>query len=248
MSTGDTRHDPTPSRLAAAKRQGNVAKSRELATAFSLTCWLLLAYLGAKPLANRIRLLTTQLWSGDQVSVSMEMTDGVSLLQNLAWSILAILAPVLGFAFLIGWSSNWVQTGPIFVPQKASPQLSNLGWGSWFQRTLSGGSMMQWLFGFPRLIAALTIAGYAAYQNRMAILMLPSNRIDQILIQIGSITLSVLSHVAVILAVVAGLDFLVQVKNRKKRLRMSDQELRDELRAESGNPATAQQNRQLPRI
>ena len=65
--------------------------------------------------------------------------------------------------------------------------------------------------------------------------------------QLFSLVLLICSHVAVALLMVSLLDFGMKYWGFEKRIRMTDQQLRDETRMQNGDPQTSARRRELQR-
>jgi flagellar biosynthetic protein FlhB len=63
-----------------------------------------------------------------------------------------------------------------------------------------------------------------------------------------SLILTVTFHVALALLLASAADYGLKFLGHQRRLRMTDQQLRDELRMQNGDPQTRNRQRQLQRV
>jgi flagellar biosynthetic protein FlhB len=158
-----------------------------------------------------------------------------------------LLAPVLGVILLVGLLVNYLQVGVIFTLKPLVPTFNKINPVNGFQRLFSRRSMVE----FVKSVLKLLIIGWIAYAGVKAALPLLVPAMDmqgtEALSLVGSLTLSILNKIILVLVVLAVLDYLYQKWDYEDNLRMSKQEIRDEFRQAEGDPMIKARIRQIQR-
>ncbi len=246
-SNGDQIHAASPTRRERARREGDFAKSYELSAAVQMVGVLLVAYLLFDQVGNWLQYSTTEIWSNHQVLTSAQPSDITGMLSKLIFSSLGALVPLLVLFMLVGFASHWVQTGPVFLANKVTPDLARLAPTHWSKRLFSLGTLAFPLVGFPKTVLAAVVAAASCWINREQFFELGMYSADQMVQKMFFLVLQVCSHVAALLLLASVLDYGLKYLSFQKRIRMSDQELRDEVRSQNGDPRVAAQRQEQRR-
>ena len=115
------------------------------------------------------------------------------------------------------------------------------------RRMFSGASMVRLGFGIVKLLVVLGVASAALYGERLAILRLSGSAPAAIAAQLGHILFRIALKAGAALLVVAILDYAYQWWRHEQDLKMTPQELREELRNLEGNPQLTARRKQLRR-
>ncbi len=245
--SGDPVHPASPARREQARRDGDHAKSHELAAAVQMIGAIGVAYLTFGPLAGWLRLWTMKIWSPSAALTKMNASDVSSQLSSLVFSSLSVLVPIAALMFLVGVASHWCQTGPVFLTKPIAPDATRLAPGRWFGRIFSLSTLAFPLIGLPKSLLAVVVMVVSCWINRELFFGLGSYPAEMFAQQLFSIVLLVSSHVAITLFLASGLDFAMKYVSFQQRIRMTDQQLRDETRMQNGDPQISSQRRALHR-
>jgi flagellar biosynthetic protein FlhB len=241
----DQRHPATPARLQAAREDGDVAISRQLSGAIQLLGVLIVASLFVGQIAASLRTLTQTVW----VTASIDSADvdaGQLTWQSIKTVGLAVL-PLMGLMLAVSLFSHIVQTGPMFLPKKVTLDPTRLSPSHWLERVFSIPHAMSALMDLPRLLIVVGAAGLAGYWNWQFIVTLGSSSVGEFATQSFGLILKIGFQTAIILFLFGLVDYGFRWTARRKRLRMSDHQLREELRMQSSNSQTIDQRRRLHR-
>ncbi len=235
-NSDDQIHPATPARQETARRDGDFAKSFELATAVQMLGALLVAYLLFGPLAIWVQQATIKIWSRPISLSEIGLTESCEQVQEFIFSSMLVAAPIGLLLIGIGLVSHWCQTGPIFLSSKPVPDLSRLAPTHWFQRLFSLSTLATLLMGVPKTILAIGVMVASCWFNRQSFLELGLLPGDQILGAIFQLVLLVSCHVVGVLLIGSALDYGFKYLSFQQRIMMTDQQLRDEARMQNGNP------------
>ncbi len=226
---------PTPRRLREARRKGQVPKSRDLSAAVILLLALAaLALLKDSILASMQRLLAEYFQAGLVVDLPAEN------LPYYAFDFLArmalVLLPVFTVVVLAALAANIAQVGFLFAPQVLQPKLERLNPVEGFKRIFS----LRSLFELAKNIVKVVIVAVAVYFVVKAMLpeMLliyfktPAQLMDLIA---GAVLTAAFAGGGAFLAV-SLFDLMFQRYEHIKNLRMTKQEVKDELKHTEGDP------------
>jgi len=234
----DQIHPATPTRRLEAAREGNFAKSFELAAAVQMLGGLAIAFLMFGSLATWLRSATADIWSREQVSLSLQcgnICEQVTRqLSGLLLSSLAMLAPLGLMVVGVGILSHWFQTGPIFLTKNFAPDVARVSPKRWFGQLFSWHAFSFPVIGLPKAILAIGVMGASCYLNRESFYELGSFSVDEMVRRLFSLVLLICTHVGAMLLVASVLDYGLKYMSHERRLRLTELQLREEQRMESG--------------
>ena len=248
MAEGEDRsqktEEPTQKRLRDAREKGQVVSSREIDHWFMLLAGtIVLLSIGpsiARDIAAALadvfeRLATTRAGTSALGAMAVSTLSRVGMALLPAAVLLAIAAV----------ASSMVQHGPIASFDKLKPKLENISLIKGFERLFSVRSLVEFTkgilkFAIVAVVAVLMIAPEIGRISNSAALE-PMQALDLI----WRLMLRMLGGVVAIVTVIAGLDFLYQIFEFRKQMRMSKQEVKDELKQSEGDPMIKARLRQL---
>ena len=236
--------DPTPRRLEEALRRGDVVKSMEVNTWFTIAGGTLAIMVFAASMASSLQTTFRGL-----IAKSYQIpTDGAALtalMKTLAFDVAAAFGLPLLVLCVAAFAGNIVQHRIVFTTESVKPQLSRISPMAGFARLFS----KQALANFAKGLAKLCVVG-----GVMAVLLWPQrHRMGAIVTAdpamllpfIRSIALKLLGTVVAVLAVIATADYLFQYRQWYERQKMSLQEIKEEFRQTEGDPTIKGKLRQL---
>lgn len=238
---GEKTEDATPKKLEDARKEGQVAKSKEISVGFSLLAMfvalrLLIGRLGSQFLNefssvyNRIPSLSKQMAAGDSVWYFF------TLLRNSILNFLLILAPFLLVAVIVGLVCEilQVQWKPTMKPLQ--PKFNKFNPINGFKRIFS----MNSLFELLKSIVKIVIIGYIAYstlsdkwQNIFVLYDMP---ITQGISLMGGIILNLGIKISAFYLILSFADLFYQRWKFKEDMKMTKQEVKDEYKQSEGDP------------
>lgn len=236
--------EPTQKRLDDAHQKGQIAHSQEINHWFMIGAAALGVSMLAAPTANRF---TTHMvaFLEHPEDLPMEIDAMGSLLAAMAWSFGQILFPILLLFIGAALAGNIVQHPISLAAERIKPKFSKLSPLNGIKRIFS----IRGLTDFSKnLLKLMIIGGVASYLVWPAFAhlgdLIGSELIVTALLMRG-LTIKLLLGVVAVLSVIAGADFLYQRWDFIKGLRMSRQELKDELKQSEGDPQIKGRIRQL---
>jgi flagellar biosynthesis protein FlhB len=243
---GDKSQEPTQHRRQQAREQGQVAQSQDLTSAALLLGMLIVLTMAGRRLFEFMGLLVARqlgggvLLSADSASV---VANGHAIIGGLAKALLPILLVGLGLAIGI----NLMQVGPLFLSDKLAPDLTRLDPLQGLSRIFSIRSLMRLMFGIFKLIIIASVALVSLYDRQQEILNLAALDLTQSAWFTWEICFWTAVKIGVALLILSLLDYFYQWWRQEQDLRMSPQEMREEMRNLQGDPQVMARRRAVQR-
>lgn len=244
---GEPTERATPKRREEARREGKVARSSELTSALVLLTGVgALSVLGGRILQKLAELTQSGLSTLVHPTLS---TAGVYLqFQNLSVQMLFILLPFLLALIVVGLASNVLQVGFMFTGRTLMPRWSVLNPAEGFQRLFSLRSLTE----LVKAVAKIAVIGTVAYLTVSAdlrdVVPMEGAGAGFLLQQVSASTVRLGLRVSGALLVLAVLDYGYQRWEYERSMRMSHQEIEEEMKQTEGDPRVKARIRILQRM
>ena len=243
---GDKTLEPTPHRRQQARLEGHVAKSHDLASAGVLLLGVgTVMMLGGGVVGFLVSYCRAQL--GGQPCLTINAEQVASQWNATLWAIGGRLLPILGLICLASVAVNVLQTGFLFLPKRIAFDASRLSPIRGWQRIASSAGMVHLGFGVVKVMVVFVVAGVVLYGQREAIFGLMALAPPALAVQMSQILLWTVLKVGAALLVLAILDYAYQRWRHEQDLKMTPQELREELKNLEGDPQLRARRKQLQR-
>ncbi len=226
---------PTAKRLADARKEGQVARSRDLAHLLVLGVGAALLIGFASPLAGAgIKLVSSGLsFDARAVADPSKMTTRLS---ELAAGGLLALAPIFVAMAAAAVAAPLAVGGWLFVPSQAAPKFSRLSPLSGMKRMLSLRALVE-LLKVMLLAGLLGAAGFSFIAHQVdALAGLAHESLPVSLAHFGTLLAIALGLLVAVLAVSATIDVPFQLFEHHKKLKMTLEEVRRESKETEGDP------------
>jgi|UniRef100_A0A7C5EM34 flagellar biosynthetic protein FlhB len=242
----DRTEQPTPKRRAEAREKGQVARSRDLSASLVLLSGLaLLAFWGssmARECAFFLRNHLGNLKPGLLTPVHLPV-----LLLNCGLALGKLLAPLWVGLVTVAILANYLQGGWIFSPGRLAPDFTRIQLFGGLRRLLSGGSLVE----LGKSLAKVTLIGLVMYyffkSRLLTLLPLTHQEVGQFLLRLKADSFQLSWRLVLMLLFLGLLDYLYQRYRFEKGLRMTKQEVKDEMRQVEGDPRVKARLRSLMR-
>jgi len=240
---GDKTEAPTPRRLTDAREEGRVARSTDLNAAIGLLAGLMLLHgFGSRVTAAWLTLLRDGLSARDPAAVSR--IDLLTIVSRIGTTVLFAIGPILAGLLLASLLSNLLQIGLLLTPRPLAPKFSKLNPISGVKRLFSAQTWVQLGMNLVKL-AVVGFVAYRAIRDRAGdiLVAIATGGWKQVAVM-SSLLYDVGLKLALILLVLALLDFAWQKYRFIRDMRMSKQEVKEEMRRMEGDPVMKQRRRQ----
>jgi flagellar biosynthetic protein FlhB len=141
--------------------------------------------------------------------------------------------------------SGFVQNGVLFSAEQLMPKLDKISPMAGFHRLFSTKAVVELVKGVLKLAVVGTVLTMVVMPHLAHITELPGYTVPDLLIYTGKLAGKVLLASLAVITVIAGLDMFYQRFAHMKSLRMSKQEIRDEMKQTDGDPMIKSRLRQI---
>lgn len=243
---GDKQHEATPHRRQKARQEGQVARSQDLGSAVLLLGALIaLHYSGAKFFTFLTSLC--RLHFENEAALSTDSATVAARWQTLIMEVGSSIMPLLGSILLIAILAQLGQVGFLFLPQKLALDVSRIDPIRGAQRLFSVTSVMRLTFGIFKIVVVSAVAVAAVWSERENLLQLSAVSVFEIWTYLVEISFWTTVKIGIALLILALLDYGFQRWKHEQDLRMTTQELRDELKENQGDPQVAARRKAVQR-
>ncbi len=244
--SGEKSFDPTPHRRQQAREQGQVAYSQDLGSAALLLVGsLLLLYWGGAVVDASARYMERQL--ADAQPTAYDPAAAASDARSLLSFFGPPLAPILGLLMLAGALATVLQIGLLFIPDKLQPDLSRISLLAGLKRIFSLQGVARLGFGLVKVLIISVVTGVVLYRRRVEVIGAADLEIGDFARMLADLSLSTALWVGAALFVLALLDYGFQRWRHEQDLRMTHQEVREEMKNLQGDPAIVARRRAIQR-
>ena len=243
---GEKSQDPTPHRREEARKQGQVAKSQDLGSAALLMIALLSLMALGGGLINFLGHYARQQLGG-KAWLSTDLDFIINHHHDLLKGLAEHLLPIFGVLLVGAIAVNLAQIGVLFLPDKLMPDLSRLDPLKGFKRIFSLSNLMKLIFGLMKMGLVACVAFASLYVDREAVLGLTALEVPQIALYVVDIIFWTTVKIAAALLILAILDYAYQRWKHEQDMKMTQQEVREEMKNLEGNPEVISRRRQVQR-
>ncbi len=249
---GEKTEPATQKKLDDARKEGQVAKSREIANGLGLLALFLILKIWVGSMGNSLMAVFHDIYDRIPDVVTFEngelpQADAALLFRKILIQVLLIIAPVLLIGFLIAFLSDVVQVKwrPTLKPLK--PKFSKLNPISGVKKIFSSNALME----LVKSIAKILLIGYVCYSYLKDKWPLLLNLYDVSLMQglqlIASTVIDLGIRVSAIYMIIAMADLIYQRVKFSNDMKMTKQEVKEEYKQMEGDPQVKGQIRQKMR-
>ncbi len=232
---GEKTHDATPHRRDKAREQGQIPKSQDLSSAaILLAAVLALAMLGGGVTKFLSRLTVRQFT--EHTVLYFDASDAFAHLRRLMWDLASTLTPLLGFFLLAAVVVNLFQVGFLFLPEKLAPKWSNASPMQGVKRLFSISNWVRLAFGVFKVAVVAGIGLWSLWNDWENVMGLAAIEVPQTAAFIGQTLFWVAAKIGAVLFILALIDYFYQRWKHEQDIRMTDQEVREEMKNLQGDP------------
>ena len=241
---GDKTEAPTPRRRQEARDQGRIARSPDLTAALLLVGITVLLGTTGGTLWQTLELILAGTLRGQ-----IRITGGADVMPTFAQLTLLVgraMAPLFGGILLVAIFANWVQVG--FHPnlKKIQPKFP-FNPIAGFKKIFGGGSRgpVQLGMNLLKMLLVGTVA-YSAIHGRMAqIVSVASMEALAIFNLACELVYTITLRIGIVLLVLAIIDYAYQRWKIEQELKMTKQEVKEEMKRMEGDPQIKARRRQI---
>ena len=246
---GEKTEEPTAKKIEDSRKEGQVAKSKELTSAAMLLAFFLCLRIFMSFIGERLVNVFPYFWR----DIANETGDGFTHVR--AWQIvldtvqyIAItIAPFVIFAFVIAFLSQRIQITWKVTSKPMEPKLNKLSPISGFKRMFSKQSLFELVLSIFKIVVFSAVA-YSVVKDNVGIFVTAYDlTIQDCLGILFDMVMELGIKISVTYLALALGDWVFQKWKHKKDLRMTKQEVKDEYKQTEGNPEIKNRIKSLQR-
>jgi flagellar biosynthetic protein FlhB len=233
---GERTEDPTPKRRAEARRDGNIARSQELSGAMMLLAATLLLAAAFFPMLAHFQGTMRQVLAGDTLGSPVLASEAKTVIDFVAVSTARLAFPMLLVMAAAAFVAQFVQVGWLFSPRVLQPRFSQLNPINGVQRLLGLSGVFKAAMSIVKTALVVIIVVLTIRQYSRQIVVLPYLEPLQIVLKASWMMLDLALRLVAVLLLVGVLDMIYQKWKHTQDLKMTKQQVKDEMRQAEGDP------------
>jgi len=243
---GEKTHEATAYRRQKAREEGQVVKSQDLTSAALLIVALLILWYSSSSLITYFG-YTARDQLGGQAWLTIDRQQICHVAARMGFELAKVVVPVLGMLMVAAIVAHLSQSGLLFLPDKLGFDLKRINPLQNAQRIFSLTSVVHLGMGMLKVCIIASVAAYCVWNERYNLLKLP----DQSTAEIGSYLFLTLLWTSLkiggALVVLAILDYGYLFWKHEQDLKMTHQEIREEMKQQQGDPQIISKRKQIHR-
>lgn len=235
---------PTSRRREQARDEGNVAVSKEVSSFFVLAGALIVLYFTSSWMLGGVAEFMKDSFS--TVTNEMTVADVIKLSKSVVGKFLIIIIPLF-FIPLFGAVSYIMQNGFSLSTKSLEPNFSKIDPLAGTKRIFSLNSVSELVKSVLK-VSVITYVVYGAVENewqKMPFLM--DLDTASLMIYVGKVSFSIMLRTVWVVAAIAALDYIFQKYNFEKGLKMTKEEIKEEMKEMEGDPMVKARIRSIQR-
>lgn len=238
---GDKTEPATEKKLSDARKEGQVAKSREIANALGILAIFLILKVWVSTMANQMLSLFGTIYERIPEVVTfwqgyMPEQDIKVVYRSMIINCIIIIAPILLIGFLVAFVSDVAQVGWKPTSKPLQPKLSKINPISGFKKIFSVNSLVELI----KSIAKIGLIAYICYtyiKDKLPMLFLLYDMpLTQAIKLAAEMVTDLGIRIALFYMIIAIADFAYQKFKFSRDMRMTKQEVKDEFKQSEGDP------------
>jgi flagellar biosynthetic protein FlhB len=244
---GEKTEPATSKKLQDARNEGQVCKSRELDNAASLVVMFLMLKIFMSYMGENFIQIFPDIYNKipDTMSYS-EVTniDIMSYMQEAVKISLKLAGPYLAAGVVIAFVVNILQVKWKVSTKPMQPKFNKLNPANGFKRIFSKDSLFELVKSIAK-IALIIIVSYVTLRSHLnEIFLLFNVTLNQGIAEIGSLIIDLGLRISIVYGIIGAADYVYQKHKFNEDMKMTKQEVKDEMKNTEGDPQIKGKQRQ----
>ena len=243
---GEKTEPATSKKLNDARSEGQVCKSKELEMALSMVALFLMLRVVLGFIGSNFLQVFYDVYDKIPETVTMRDFNSKAVMGYLQYATLAMLkiaAPFFLVGFAVAFIVNLIQVKWKVSTKPLRPKFSKFNPVNGFKRIFSKDSLFELLKSIVKLAVIVTIA-YTTLRSHLEDIFLFLNvPLYQAIAEMGTLILDVGLRISVVYCIIGAVDYLYQQHKFSEDMKMTKQEVKDEMKNSEGDPQVKGQQR-----
>ncbi|MGN1146869.1 MAG: flagellar biosynthesis protein FlhB [Lachnospiraceae bacterium] len=238
---GEKTEPATEKKLSDARKEGQVAKSKEVGNALGLLALFLVLKLWVGRMGTQFLEMFSAIYNKiPEVIVNwngyLPENDMFMLFRQMLLEILIIIAPIFLVAFAVAFLGDVIQIKWQVTGKPLKPKFNKLNPISGFKRIFSANSLVELVKALLKIILIVYISYSFLKDKWQYVFLLYDMPLLQAIQLIGQLVTDLGLRISIIYIAIAAADFIYQKFKFSKDMRMTKQEVKDEYKQQEGDP------------
>ena len=244
---GEKTEPATAKKLSDARSEGQVCKSRELDQAATLVVLFLMLKIMVSLMGSNFLQIFHDIYNKIPQTVSeREITSVVvmSYLQHAVIASIKLAGPFFAAGFVVAFLINLVQVKWKVSTKPLKPKPDKFNPINGFKRMFSKDSLFELVKSIAK-IALISIIAYTALKSHLDEIFLMYNiTLQQAVAEIGTLVIDVGYRISLVYCIIGAVDYIYQKHKFNEDMKMTKQEVKDEMKNSEGDPQIKGKQRQ----
>ncbi|MEX0886480.1 MAG: flagellar biosynthesis protein FlhB [Phycisphaeraceae bacterium] len=237
----------TPRKREQAREQGQVARSTDLTAAFALLAAVVMFFFLGRRVWDSLHVAAHAMLTGAHAS-NLARLDELEAITHFALRLVAgTLMPVMLTIFAVVLLINVAQVGFMITLEPLTPKFSKLSPLKGVKNLVNARAGMRFVMSMAKVAVILGLAVILIYQELPRIMRLGQLDTAPAFTAASEIVFAVTIQLVILLIVLAILDYLFQRWQHERDLKMSKQEVKEEMKRMEGDPLVKQRRTRVAR-
>lgn len=238
---GEKTEPATEKKLQDARKEGQVAKSREIANGLGLLALFLVLKFGVGNMGKQLLSLFGNVYNRIPETVTfwhgfMPTNDTRIIFQDMVLEIVVIIAPILLVGFVIAFVSDVAQVGWKPTSKPMQPKFSKINPISGFKKIFSVNAVVELIKSIAKIGLIIFIC-YSYLKDKWELLFVLYDMPLLQALQLAAETVTDLGiRIAIIYMIIALADYIYQRVKFSNDMKMTKQEIKEEYKQQEGDP------------
>ena len=244
---GEKTEPATSKKLSDARKEGQVCKSRELDQAASLVALFLTLKVLVSFMGNNFVQIFYDIYNKIPQTVSGREVNTVVVMSYLHHAVIAsvkLAGPFFAVGVVVAFLINIIQVKWQVSTKPLKPRPDKFNPINGFKRMFSKDSLFELVKSIAK-ISLIAIIAYTALKSHMEeIFLLYNITLQQAIAEIGTLVIDVGFRIAIVYCIIGAADYLYQKHKFKEDMKMTKQEVKDEMKNSEGDAQIKSKQRQ----
>ena len=238
---GEKTEPATEKKLNDARKEGQVAKSKEVGNAVGLLALFLIMKLWVGHMGLQFLQIFTDVYQRIPGATAnwngyLPENDMLAIFRHMMLQILYIVAPIFAVAFILAFLSDVVQVKWQITGKPLKPKFSKISPINGFKRIFSANSLVELIKSIVKIVLVVYVA-YSYLQDKWQYLyFLYYMPLLQAIQFIGQLVTDLGLRITIVYILIAAADYIYQRFKFSQDMKMTKQEVKDEYKQQEGDP------------
>lgn len=225
----------TPKKREDERKKGNVARTPDINSALiMLTGFILISFMGGKLINNIHDFMIKTLTSLPVKSLTVEYLNNVG--RETIWSYMKMAGPFLICSAIVGLVANIAQVRLVFTFEHLKNFTTRFNLANGIKRIFSLNSLVTLFKNMLKIVIVALLSYKLLESNFMELSLLMGRSSLYVTEKLIGIIYQLGSRIALIMVVIAVFDYFYQKSQYEKKIMMTKQEVKQELKQQEGDP------------